>query len=79
MERHIGEIMVRFDEPTHYVVKARIINFEGRTEANLKVSKDKVKELGITNFKRAKMALPLLKHFILQEINEQYPEFWVID
>lgn len=79
MEKHLGDILVRFEEPTHYIVKVRITDYEGRTEANLKVPKDKAKTLGITSFSLAKKILPLSRNFILQEINQQYPEFWVID
>lgn len=79
MEQHIGEIIVRFEESNHYVVKVRIVGFEGRSEANLLISKGKVKKLGITTFKQAKLALPLMKNYILTEIKEQFPTFWDLD
>ena len=79
MEQHIGEIIVRFEESNHYVVKVRIVDFEGRSEANLLISKGKVKKLGITTLKQAKLALPLMKNYILTEIKAQFPTFWDLD
>ncbi|MEX3625365.1 hypothetical protein [Viridibacillus arvi] len=79
MEQHIGEIIVRFEESNHYVVKVKIIDFEGRSEANLLIPKEKVKKLGIKTFKQAKLVLPLMKNYILTEIKKQFPKFWFLD
>lgn len=79
MEQYIGEILVRFEESSNYVVKVKIVDFEGRSEANLLIPKEKVKKFGINTLKQAQLALPLMKNYILTEIREQFPGFWDLD
>lgn len=79
MKQYIGDIIVRHEELNYYIVKVRIVNFEGRSEANLHIKKDKVQKYGINTFNQAKKQLPKRKDTVLAEINEQFPTFWDID
>lgn len=79
LEEHLGEIIVRSNTKDGFVVKVRIIKFENRTEANIVISKEDAKTVGIERLDLAKKSFPNMKGFILLQINKQYPHFWNLD
>lgn len=79
IEKHIGDVIVRFSTQEGFIVKVRIVDFENRTEANLIISKEDAKTVGVTRFDTAKYKIPKMKGFILSQINKQFPHFWDLD
>lgn len=79
LEKHIGEVVVRFSTKDGFIVKVRVIDFENRTEANLVITKEDVEIFGITRIDSAKQMIPKMKWFVLEQINKQYPHFWDLD
>jgi len=79
LEEHIDEIIVRSSTKDGFIIKVKISNFANRTEANILISKEDAKIVGITRFDIAKKNLPTMKGFILLQINRQYPHFWDLD
>ena len=76
MEKHLGGVDVRFSTEDGFILKVRIIGFENRTEANLVITREDAKEVGITRIDLATRMLPKMKGFVLEQINKKYPHFW---
>lgn len=79
MLKYTGNVNVRLEEENHYEVKVTIEGYEERTEANLRISKESLTQLGIKTLKQAQVHLPKEKEFILGEIDRTYPSFWEIE
>ncbi|MGN5650406.1 hypothetical protein [Bacillus sp. Brlt_9] len=76
LEKHIGEVVVRYSTKEAFVVKVRIKEFECRTEANLVITKEDAEKIGITSLDIAKQMMPKMKGFVLAQIHKQYPHYW---
>lgn len=79
MLKHLGEVKVRGEQNGKYVVKVMIVDYPDRTESNLLIDKNQLKEMGINTLKQAQKELPNMKSFLLEEINRTFPTYWDVE